>query len=58
MEKIFENLGSVKYPRLPGALPLDPTSGAYNTPYEPPAARANVLTYIEIWPTAIKPNPS
>ena len=32
--------------------------GVYSAPYEPPAARANVLTYIRSWPTAIKHNPS
>ena len=40
------------------ALSLDPTSGTYSAPFEPPAARANVLTHVGLWPTAIKLNPS
>ena len=32
--------------------------GAYSTPYETPAARANRLTYIGFWPMTIKLNPS
>ena len=44
MERLFENLGSVKWPKLPRALPLDPTRGAYSAPYESPVVMANVLT--------------
>ena len=40
MERLFENLGLVKWPKLPVTLLLDPTRGAYSAPYEPPAARA------------------
>ena len=29
MERLFENLGSLKLPKLPGVLSLDPTNGAY-----------------------------
>ena len=34
MEKLFGNMGSVKYPKLPGTLPLDPTrgGGGYSAP--------------------------
>ena len=35
-----------------------PHKGAYSAPYEIPAARANVLTYVGLWSTAIKLNPS
>lgn len=48
----------VKQPKFPGALPLDPAVGTYNDPYEPPATRANMLTYVGIWPMTIKFNPS
>ena len=37
MEKLFENLGSEKQPKLPRPLPLNPTRGVYSAPYEPPA---------------------
>ena len=57
MERLFENLGSVKWLKLPRILPLDSTRRAYNTPYEPPAARANMLMLVGLWPTAIKLNP-
>ena len=39
MERLFENLESVKHPKLPGTLCLDPIRAVYSTPYEPPAAR-------------------
>ena len=45
MGRLFENLESIKYTKLPGALPLDPKSGAYSVPHEPSAATANVLTH-------------
>ena len=32
--------------------------GALSHPLEPPAARANMLMHILLWPTAIKLNPS
>ena len=54
MERLFENLGLVKQPKLPGQLPLDPTRGTYSTPYELPAAGANMLTYVGLWAMAIK----
>ena len=37
MERLTENLGIVKQPKLPGALPLDPTRGVCSIPFEPPA---------------------
>ena len=42
MERLFENLGSVKQPKLPGTLPQTPQGGrrVYSTPYEHPAARS------------------
>ena len=49
MERLFENLGSLTQSKLPGTVPL--------SPLEPPAARANVLTHIALWPTAIKLSP-
>ena len=33
-------------------------SSTDSAPYEPIAARANVVTYVGLWPTAIKLNPS
>ena len=37
---------------------MDPTRGAYSTPYELPIAIANMLLHIGLWPMAIKLNPS
>ena len=45
MERLFGNLGSVKQPKRLGALPLEPTRGAYSAPNEPPVAVANMLTH-------------
>ena len=42
-ERQFENLGSAKLPKHPGKLAFDPIRWAYSTPYQPPAARANVV---------------
>ena len=56
--KATENLRLVKKPKLPGALPLEATKVAYSAGYEPPAARANVLTYVGLCSMAIKLNPS
>ena len=58
MEMLFENLESLKYPKLSGNLSLNPTRGAYSDPLNLPAARANLLTHIGLWPMAIKLNPS
>ena len=55
MEKLFENLGLVKQPQLHNS---NPKRGAYSAPYEPPAARTNVLTYVGLWPMSIKLNPT
>ena len=59
MERLFENLGLVKHPELPGALFLDPTiakasrgivpgphKGGLQHLIEPAVAMANVLTHI------------
>ena len=58
MERLFENMGSVKLPKLPGTLPLDPTWGAYSTPHKPPVEMAHVLMHVGLWPMVIKHNPS
>ena len=42
MKRLFENLGSVKLPKLSWSLPLDPTREVYSTPYEAPTARVSV----------------
>ena len=52
---LFENLGSVKWPKLPGTL-LDPTRGAYSASYEPPAGEANMLIFVGLWPMTVKLN--
>ena len=42
-----------------GHCPLDPARRAYySIPYEPPVAMSNMLTHVELWPRAIKLNPS
>ena len=40
MERLFENLGSMKQPKLPGTFPLNLTRGVYSTPCEQPAAKS------------------
>ena len=55
MERLFEKLGLVKFPKLPGAMP----QGGFIVPQMSfQLQRANMLTHIELWPTAIKLNPS
>ena len=56
MERLFESLGLVKKPKLPGSLPLDATSLQH--PIWTPSCKGNVLTYIGLGPMSIKHNPS
>ena len=57
MERLFENLESVKYPKLPEALPQDFRRGAYSGLSEPPVAIANMLTHVGLLPIDMKLNP-
>ena len=57
MGRLYENVESVKWQKLPRALPLEPTTGAYSTPYEPPVAMVNVMTHLGLFPMTIKLNP-
>ena len=42
-----------------GIASWTPQGGAYySIPYEPPVAMSNMLTHVELWPRAIKLNPS
>ena len=57
MERLFENKGLVKKPKLPGALPFGSHKGAYySTPYQPPVAMVSVLTHVVLQPRAIALN--
>ena len=49
--KAIWKLGIGKIAKASGNTAPRPHKGAYNTPYEPPAARVNMLTPVGLWPS-------
>ena len=58
MERLFENLGSLKQQKFPRGFPPAPHKGVYNAVTEPTAAWASAPTHVGLWCLAIKLNPS
>ena len=58
MERLFENPGLVKWPKLPETLSQNPKR-RFRAPHRNPQVQGyNMLTHSWLWPTGIKLNPS
>ena len=58
MERLFENLGSLKQQKFPREFPPAPHKGVYSAFTEPSAAWASGPAHVGLWRLTIKLNPS